>query len=238
MQSKNDSCLLFILRGAVTVQTSHAKDQHQGQHVDLHSVSRPDCTDQLKDHLNQHKISKPDKADHLRDQPDQRKLSRSDQPHHLKSQQTDAVQPSTVHEQSTHLKDSHSAQSLHSEDNHSAHVLGQCNGEGQQSETTDQSNMQDSGADKQVLDARGLALGLPGAMQQAPLDIQVAANIVVEAFEVPWACMQVPFRLWCCLPVCRMFVTSIKGVTLGSCNKLHVRQRKTSTILQFAHWSA
>ena len=42
-----------------------------------------------------------------------------------------------------------------------------------------------------ILDARGCAFGLPGFLQQTPLEVQVKAKTVVEAFEVPWALLQV-----------------------------------------------
>ncbi len=46
-------------------------------------------------------------------------------------------------------------------------------------------------AQKDVLDARGCAFGLPGLMLGEPLDMRVAAKTVVEVYAVPWVLLQV-----------------------------------------------
>ncbi len=46
-------------------------------------------------------------------------------------------------------------------------------------------------AQKDVLDARGCAFGLPGLMLGEPLDTRVAAKTVVEVYAVPWVLLQV-----------------------------------------------
>ena len=54
-----------------------------------------------------------------------------------------------------------------------------------------QADQHEQAAQKDVLDARGCAFGLPGLMLGAPLDARVAAKTVVEAYAVPWALLQV-----------------------------------------------
>ncbi len=54
-----------------------------------------------------------------------------------------------------------------------------------------QAHQHEQAAQKDVLDARGCAFGLPGLMLNKPLDARVAAKTVVEAYAVPWVLIQV-----------------------------------------------
>lgn len=54
-----------------------------------------------------------------------------------------------------------------------------------------QADQYEQTAQKDVLDARGCAFGLPGLILGAPLDARVAAKTVVEAYAIPWALLQV-----------------------------------------------
>lgn len=47
--------------------------------------------------------------------------------------------------------------------------------------------------DKDILDARGCAFGLPGLLQGTALEVHVTAETVVEAYSIPWSLIQVGF---------------------------------------------
>ncbi len=58
-------------------------------------------------------------------------------------------------------------------------------------------------AERQILDARGCAFGLSEMMCKTPPGVEVCAKTVVEAFEVPWALVQVTITLLPCVhPIC------------------------------------
>ena len=184
VKPKSSHSLLFILRGAVAVETS----QHLGKHQDEREVRANES--------DQHHISTSKQMDQSCDQRQIRRSGRADevqdQQDHPRTCDQGPVIPATASPASN--------QSLPLENQNHDHSFAQHLESQQVPQPAADSGTEavDTAKARQISDARGLCFGLPGVIHLNPLDAALTAMTVVEAFEAVMQCSRKQMHIHCC----------------------------------------